>query len=167
MKMYAYSNTQAGIARRQQERGQPIAAIEAVREEIAPVGTPVANNVLRFRRPPIAHETRRMSSASEFSRAKHMAFLDGLHIATQTPIRVLINRIAAWHGMTHADIMSKTRKRKYVNARDDAIAAVKALKPKDGGRLSYSLPMVGRIFGGMDHTTVLASLRRTAKRRGT
>lgn len=51
MRVFAYRATAAGIARRQQERGQPIAAIEAVRVERAPAALPVADNVVAFRTP--------------------------------------------------------------------------------------------------------------------
>ncbi len=135
MKMYAYSNTQAGIARLQQERGQPIAAIEAVREEIAPavvpVGVPVvADNVVRW-----------MPDA-----------------------RKIIADIAHKHGLNYRDLVGPRRYRHIIPVRDEAIAAVRALSD---GRESFSLPMVGRIFGGRDHTSILAALRRHAKRTGT
>ncbi len=136
MKLYSYSRTMAGAARLQQERGQPIAAIEAVREEIAPVVTPEpVSNVVRL-------------------------------VIPRTPAQQIIVDVATKHGLTYADLVGHRRWRHMVPARDEAMAAVKALKV-DGDKWSYSLPVIGRLFGGRDHTTVLTALRRHAKRTGT
>lgn len=132
MRVFAYRATAAGIARRQQERGQPIAAIDAVREEIALVVAPVASNVVRL-------------------------------VIPRTPAQQIIVDIAHKHGLTYADLVGHRRWRHMVPARDEAMAAVKALKV-DGDKWSYSLPVIGRLFGGRDHTTVLTALRRHAKR---
>ncbi len=153
-KLYAYSRTMAGAQRLAQQRGQPIAAIEAVREEIALVAVSVASNVLRFRRPAIAYETRRMSSPADFRKAKHLAFLADLHIANSTPYSVLIARVAAWHGFTAEQMIEPCRKRDRIAARADCIFAVKQAYPK------ASLPKLGQIFGGRDHTTILHYLRK-------
>ncbi len=75
--------------------------------------------------------------------------------------RKIIADIAHKHGLTYADLVGPRRFRHIIPARDEAIAAVRALS---NGRESFSLPMVGRIFGGKDHTTILAALRRHAKR---
>jgi chromosomal replication initiation ATPase DnaA len=48
VKVFSYAKTMAGAQRLASERRQPIAAIEAVREEIALVAVPVANNVVRL-----------------------------------------------------------------------------------------------------------------------
>lgn len=109
MKVYAYSNTQAGIARRQQERGQPIAAIEAAKVERALVTPPVASNVVRL-------------------------------VIPRTEAQQIIADVAHAHGLTYADILSQSRRRKLVAARHDAIAAVKNAKPM------ISLEQLGRLF---------------------
>lgn len=110
MKVYAYSNTQAGIARRAQQRGQPIAAIEAVREERALVVTPKpVDNVVRL-------------------------------VIPRTEAQQIIADVAHAHGLTYADILSQSRRRKLVAARHDAIAAVKNAKPM------ISLEQLGRLF---------------------
>lgn len=153
-RVFAYRATAAGIARRQQERRQPIAAIEAVEEERAPTVTPKPSNVIRFRIPPMAGDTRRMPPAKAFNRAKHMEFLATLHIATSTPYSVLIARVAAWHGFTLEQILEPCRKRNRTDARADCVLAVKQAYPK------ASLPKLGKIFGDRDHTTILHYLRK-------
>ncbi|MCA0032732.1 hypothetical protein [Mesorhizobium sp. B263B2A] len=153
MRVFAYRATAAGIARRASERGQPIAAIEAVEAERAPTVTPKASNVIRFRRPPVAHETRRMSSAQDFRRAKHMAFLAGLDISTQTPVKALIDRVAAWHGFSHDDIIKDCRQRKLYEARLDCVVAVKQAYPE------ATQPWLGKRFH-RDSTTMFYALRK-------
>jgi hypothetical protein len=86
-------------------------------------------------------------------------------VIPRTEAQQIIHDIAHKHGLTFADLVGKGRYRRIVTARDEAIAAVKALT--NGDRCSFSLPVIGRIFGGKDHTSVLASLRRHAKRTGT
>ncbi|OBQ68939.1 hypothetical protein EFV37_29315 [Mesorhizobium loti] len=121
-KLYAYSRTMAGIARRASERGQPIAAIEAVREEIALVAVPVADNVVRL-------------------------------VIPRTEAQTIIADIARKHGLKFADIIGKSRRRNVIEARFDAVAAVKTARP------SMSLNQLGRLFR-RDHTSALAALRK-------
>lgn len=66
----------------------------------------------------------------------------------------IMHDVAAAHGFTYADIIGKSRKVKLVAARVDAIKRVKASDPKK------SLPELGRLFGGRDHTTILHALRK-------
>lgn len=84
-------------------------------------------------------------------------------VIPMTPAQKIIHEVAAKYGLKPADIIGKCRARHIIPARDEAIAAVKELKAgKD--KWSYSLPVIGRIFGDRDHTSILASLRRSAKR---
>jgi hypothetical protein len=66
----------------------------------------------------------------------------------------IIRDIAKKYGITYADIIGPNRKRKYVMARHEAIHAVKQACP------TKSLPELGRMFGGRDHTTILHALQK-------
>ena len=154
MKLYAYSRTMAGAQRLAQQRQALPAPVEPQKPERAPTVTPKASNVLRFRIPPIVVETRRMPKAKDFSRAKHLEFLATLHIATSTPFTILIGRVAAWHGFTAEQMIESHGPRARIEARADCVLAVKQAYPK------ASLPKLGKIFGGRDHTTILHYLRK-------
>ena len=82
-------------------------------------------------------------------------------VIPRTEARQIIADIAKEHGLTYADLVGPLRFRRIMPVRDEAIAAVRALS---NGRELYSLPMMGRIFGGRDPTTILHALRRHAKR---
>lgn len=82
----------------------------------------------------------------------------------KTNVQQLIADIAQKHGLSYAALMSKSRSRPIVTARDEAIAAVYALRDQDD-YWSFSLPVIGRLFNGRDHTTIMAALRRQAKRK--
>lgn len=113
MKLFAYSATEAGIAR----RAAPVALLEPV--------APATDNVVQF--------------------------------IPRTRAQQLVAEIAHKHGLTYADLIGPRRFHRLVVVRDEAMAAVRKLSTD---RLSYSLPMIGRIFGGRDHTTVLTAIRR-------
>lgn len=65
----------------------------------------------------------------------------------------IIDKVARMHGTTLRAVMSKNRSNKIAHARQACICAVKETHPV------MSLPQIGRIFG-IDHTTVLHSLRK-------
>lgn len=71
--------------------------------------------------------------------------------------QIIISMVAAWHGVTHAEIVGDSRSRPVIEARHDAVAAVWLNCRVDGRQ--YSLPELGRAFG-KDHTTCLHSLRK-------
>ena len=73
--------------------------------------------------------------------------------AARTPAREIIERVAAWHQLPSAFILSTSRRRFIVEARFDAIAAVKLAHP------SISLHRLGEIFG-RDHSTIFDALRK-------
>jgi chromosomal replication initiation ATPase DnaA len=74
---------------------------------------------------------------------------------SKTPVRALIERVAAFHGVSFEDILGPRRDRKTVAARFDAIAAVHKARP------DLSLPQMGRHFH-RDHTSILHALSRRA-----
>lgn len=84
-----------------------------------------------------------------------IAFSD-LHIP-RAPWRITAGMVAMKHGLSLADLIGPSRRRKVARPRQEAFAAV---QEKHG----YSLPKIGRLFGGRDHTTVLHGIREHAKR---
>jgi chromosomal replication initiator protein len=63
--------------------------------------------------------------------------------------------VANYYDLKVADLLSKSRKRQVTLARQIAMALCRR-------HLQLSLPEIGRAFGGRDHTTVLASVRKIA-----
>lgn len=60
----------------------------------------------------------------------------------------------AWrHGLTVEELCSEKRTRRYARARWVAIIVIRELCPH------MSLPHIGRLLGGRDHTTILHGLR--------
>lgn len=142
MKLFAYSRTQAGIERlaRQRQAERPTAVILPFKPRPAPPQAPL-----------------HVPSSHEVSRARHFAFLASIDIATKTPAKLLIERVAAWYGLTYADIIRDCRVRNAVAARDDAIRAV--FEATD----DCSQPWLGKQFL-RDHTTVRNSLLKTGSK---
>ncbi len=68
--------------------------------------------------------------------------------------------VADYYGITVADIVSKSRKSNLAHARQVAMYLAKELTNK-------SLPEIGSIFGGRDHTTVIYACRKIASERNT
>ena len=70
------------------------------------------------------------------------------------PKRSIIARIGKETGFTASDLIGPGRRQPVVRARFKAIRTVKSIYPE------MSLPELGRLFGGRDHTTCLHALRR-------
>jgi hypothetical protein len=81
------------------------------------------------------------------------------HVPAQPPAeahghtRQILQEVADRYGITVADLTSDRRTRFYAFARHEAMARVRKERPH------LSLPQIGRIFGGRDHTTVIHALR--------
>ena len=60
----------------------------------------------------------------------------------------IIARVAAKYGLTPADLAGESRLRRVAYARHEAIWTVRQARPH------LSLPALGRIFGGRDHSTI-------------
>ena len=73
------------------------------------------------------------------------------------PVRQILHTICDFHGVSVAEVMSRRRLRYLCKIRDEAVRAVADSRP------DMSLPEIGRMFAGRDHTTILHSLRKTAK----
>lgn len=66
--------------------------------------------------------------------------------------RDIIRLTAQQHGVTTTDVMGPRRQRAMVAARHEAIWRVSVAFP------DMSLPQIGRVFGGRDHTTILHAI---------
>jgi chromosomal replication initiation ATPase DnaA len=75
--------------------------------------------------------------------------------------RDIIKQTALDHGLTIANMLGPKRDRRHARARFDAAARLRAVT--HGGKPRYSLPQIGQMLGGRDHTTILSGLRRWAK----
>lgn len=75
------------------------------------------------------------------------------------PARCIIERVSAVFGIPYREIMGVSRTREVVAARQAAMYEVRKLRP------DLSLPQIGKIFGGRDHTTVLHAVRKIQAQR--
>lgn len=69
------------------------------------------------------------------------------------PIKAIQAVVASFYNVSRADICSDRRMAEVVRPRQIAMYLVKELTP-------FSLPQIGRQFGGRDHTTVLHAFRK-------
>jgi chromosomal replication initiator protein len=69
----------------------------------------------------------------------------------------IVDRVAARHGLTLADLLGQSRIWRIARARQAAYAAIRI-------ELGWSLPRIGRLFGGRDHTTILKGIRAHERR---
>lgn len=74
--------------------------------------------------------------------------------------RAIIAEVAARHELTLEQLLSDTRKRHISWPRQEAMYEVAKR------RTWMSLPDIGRVFGGKDHTTILHGIREHCKRIG-
>lgn len=106
----------------------------------------------------VAEMERRYLTAAEGERAfAAVSMYRTLYVREfgKTPVRSLIDRVGAFHGISFEDIVGPRRDRKTVAARFDAIAAVHKARP------DLSTPQIGRHFN-RDHTSILHALSRRA-----
>lgn len=88
--------------------------------------------------------------------AEQIKLIDAYKEAEPYPgckIKRIIAATAAEHGMTLADVMSRSRKQSIVDARAACVIAVMTARP------NFSLSETGRYFG-LDHTTILYIVQR-------
>lgn len=77
-----------------------------------------------------------------------------INLICPSQAKIIIHLVALRHGVSPDDMTGARRDRKTVAARDEAICLVRS-------HCSHmSLPMIGRLFGDRDHTTILHSLRK-------
>lgn len=149
------ARTMAGARRIAAQRMERLHADrQGLPAKIAPVAS---GGVLKFPTFHSAYQPMRIPSSTEVARARHLAFLADLEILDRTPARVIIERVAELHRMTAGDILDQGRSRKYIEARFDAIAAVRLAYPEK------STPWLGRLFH-RDHTSILHALEKRGVR---
>ncbi|MER9937436.1 helix-turn-helix domain-containing protein [Mesorhizobium sp. M0088] len=132
-----YSRTMAGAQRLAEQRGRSFPAIEPPKPKPASVAVPVA--VEKPAKPVVGLCTRNVVV---------------VNFTPRTKTQQIIADMAHQHGVTYADVISKSRRHHFVKARTEAIWALKDWNP------SLSLPQIGRLMGGRDHTTILHALRK-------
>ena len=71
----------------------------------------------------------------------------------QTPVEEIQQRVASAYGVSRAELVGSSRAATPLRARQVAIFLTRELT-------DLSLPQIGRLYGGRDHSTVLNSLRR-------
>lgn len=71
----------------------------------------------------------------------------------------ILMQVARDHDVSVKDLVSPSRYRRIAYARFDAMARLRAVLGVDG-KPRFSLPHIGQMLGGRDHTTVLNGLRR-------
>jgi chromosomal replication initiator protein len=79
--------------------------------------------------------------------------------AEQAPVEVIQQRVSKAFGISRAELVGSTRAATPLGARQIAIYLTRELT-------DLSLPQIGRLYGGRDHSTVLNSIRRAEARCG-
>ncbi len=91
----------------------------------------------------------------EMRAAQEEAAMELLPVTSKTPARDIIDDVLQhFPGVTWADLKGPRRLRAYVLPRQIAVYEVHRR------RKDMSLPQIGRLFGGRDHTTALNSVRK-------
>lgn len=72
--------------------------------------------------------------------------------------REIIKVVAEEFDLTFMDLTKQTRTRRISRPRQAAMYVVRKLRP------DMSYPMIGRLFGGRDHTTIIHGIRVVEKR---
>jgi chromosomal replication initiator protein len=75
----------------------------------------------------------------------------------RTPVEEIQQRVSAAFGISRAELVGSTRSATPLRARQVAIYLTRELT-------DLSLPQIGRLYGGRDHSTVLNSIRRAEAR---
>ena len=71
--------------------------------------------------------------------------------------RGIIREVAQKHGLTVADMMVRSRKAHIAHARQEAYYRIRTER-------NYTLEQVARVFGDLDHATIIFGCRAHAKR---
>lgn len=77
-----------------------------------------------------------------------------IFLNSKPTIREIIERVIFGTSVTYDDIIGKRRTKDIIPLRHRAIADAVAIRP------DLSLPTIGRLFGGRDHTTILHAARK-------
>jgi chromosomal replication initiation ATPase DnaA len=120
------------------------------------VSTVLANRVLALRHAEQTAISDQMRLACE--QAHELCDQTPTRIGAPDHVKVIIRDVALATGVTVAEILGRRRSKHIVLARKEAMQKV-------ANATGYSLPRIGQIFGGRDHTTVLYCLHGKHSRR--
>lgn len=147
----SYRNTMRNAKPKYVEASVPVKTMAQIRAE------KLADEKFKADRERAIREHRRREILARIEAAFKRYKGDRVPVEERIPVRQILGTICAFHGVTRAELMSRGRQRFMCKIRDEAIRAVADARP------DMSLPELGRIFGGRDHTTIIHSLRKTAK----
>lgn len=133
------------------------AKIEARMEELSARNAAMAEKIARLR---AAEERAHMAgvearAALEMVRDVAENDFGVCQDAVKRSAKAIIQSVAIRTGIPAGDIVGASRNKVVVAARFLAVRAVANERP------DMSLPMIGRVFGNRDHTTILHALRKT------
>lgn len=80
-------------------------------------------------------------------------------------VRAVVDLVAERHGVKPAEILGRSRQRRIVHARQEAMYICRSIRREDGTP-RYGYPEIGRRLGGRDHCTVWHGVRNHAARHG-
>jgi chromosomal replication initiator protein len=108
--------------------------------------------------------TRVLAHASLTARPLSTELIDAVlpkasHSRQALPVEEIQQRVSASFGVSRAELVGSTRAATPLRARQVAIYLTRELT-------DLSLPQIGRLYGGRDHSTVLNSIRRVESRFG-
>lgn len=162
--VYSYSKTMAGARAVVVDEGLTIAPHAKSRRErvieMARRWNEAHGNVVPIRPAPLLMpdpvdlEQREI----EAERQANLAELRKTPVECRASVKEVITRVAAWHGLSYAEIIADGRFRHIVNARRDAVVAVWLNCLIEGK--PPTLAAISRAFN-KDHTGILNILRKT------
>lgn len=83
----------------------------------------------------------------------------GYSMAAGVTMKSIARDVADWYGLTLSELMSVTRQHWVTAPRHEAMWLMRQVK-NGAGDQRYSLPQIGKFFGGMHHTSILHGCRR-------
>lgn len=102
----------------------------------------------------------REKAARDMRAVREFRVIDLTDLTTiRLPPRTIIEMVAKATGIRYEEIVGATRKKVVALARHEAMYEVRMRRP------DLSLPKIGRLFGGRDHTTVLYAVRKVEAER--
>lgn len=156
MQLYAYRNTERGIAGMQ--RMALFNAEQKAKKEARYIVEEAKGEAARILAS--AEEQAQAIIADAVTKAGRILGFAGMEGGEdKQPVVEIIRVVAVKHGISVQDIKSESRSRHMVEARHEAMALVYKLRP------DLSLPAIGRIFN-RDHTSVLNAVRKMGVYRG-
>lgn len=156
MQMFAYHNTMRSAKFKVPPPEIVTRSIEEIRAEKR--RAEMAERVRRAsEEQKVIREQRRREILARIEKALNTYKGDRMPREERIPVRQILHTLCDFHGVSVAEVMSRRRLRYLCKIRDEAIRAVADSRP------DMSLPEIGRLFDGRDHTTILHSLRKTAK----